>query len=107
MKHSTRNLVVAAAARKLNGDSVEELYDCTHQTYVPMRGVDAHDAPLTEDDRLLLEISEEERVSVKFENDLFLGWDLNSGFYFAGAIHESDVLLFDAQERRYFHYQLH
>lgn len=106
MKHSTRNLVVAAAARKISGDSVEELYDCTHQTYVPMEDVDAHDVPLVED-RLLLEASEGERVSVKFENDLFLGWDLTSGFYFAGAIHDSDVLLFDAQERRYFHYQLH
>jgi len=36
----------------------------------------------------------------------FRGWDHESGHFFAGAVYESNLLLFDAQDRRYYQYQI-
>jgi len=106
MKHSTRNLVAATAAHEIAGDSLHELVDCTHAEVVPIDHVHAAERRL-EDARLLIASQDEEPVSLIVHEDMFRGWDPESGHFFAGAVYESNLLLFDAQDRRYYQYQIH
>ena len=106
MKHSTRNLVAATAAQQIAGESLHELVDCTHAENVPIDHVRAAERRV-EDARLLITSAEEERVSLTVHGDVFRGWDHESGHFFAGAVYESNLLLFDGQNRRYYQYQIH
>ena len=106
MKHSVRNLVAATAAHEIAGESLHELFDCTHAEVVPMDHVQAAERRL-EDARLLITLQDEEPVSLTVHEDMLRGWDHESGHCFAGAVYESNLLLFDAQDRRYDQYQIH
>jgi len=106
MKHSVRNLVAATAAHEIAGESLHELFDCTHAEVVPIDHVRAAERRL-EDARLFVTSKDEECVSLTVLGDMFRGWDHQSGYFFAGAVYESNLLLFDGQERRYYQYQIH
>ena len=106
MKHSVRNLVAATAAKEIAGESLHELVDCTYAEVVPIDRVLAAERRL-DDARLLITFPDEERVSLTVHEDVFRGWDHQSGYFFAGAVYESNLLLFDGQDRRYYQYQIH
>ena len=107
MKHMTRALVAAAAAEKATGRDVEHIYDHTEGLYLP---VTRHISPAAHGDSdaaLVLYGDRNERVSVEVHDDLFSGWDHVTGDFFAGALYESDVMIYDAHERRYFKFSIH
>lgn len=105
MKQITRDRIAVAAARHAATGPFEGVLDCTAGTDVRIEPED-HGRTLS-DQRILFEVTQDEAVSVEFKDDLFLGWELNSGSYFAGAVHESNILLYDSQEGRYYRYRLH
>lgn len=105
MKQTTRDRIAIAAAKHAAAGPIEGVLNCTAGTDIPL---DAdNDGVTLSDERILFEMAEDEAVSLEFKDDLFLGWELNSGSYFAGAIHESNILLFDSQDGRYYRYVLH
>jgi hypothetical protein len=109
MKHSTRVFVAAAAASKFVGHPVEDLYDCTSGLHQHLkRPVDLTRHSVVRDGvAIVYDPAGGERVSLKVEDDTFLGWDHNTGTYFAGAVIESDLMLFDAYDRRYYKFSMH
>ncbi len=107
MKQITRALVAAAAAEKATGRHVEHVYDHTEELDLPVTRHISLDAYKDSDAALVLYGDADERVSVKVHDDLFSGWDYGTGDYFAGALFESEVMLYDAHERRYYKFSIH
>ena len=106
MKQSTRALIAAAAAEKITGRPVERVYDHIQQTALPVTRhlSEAH----RREPRAPVVLSDApDRVSLRVRDDLFVGWDDVTGAYFAGAMYEADVMLFDSLERRYYRFRIH
>jgi hypothetical protein len=107
MKQATRTLIAGAAAEKVTGRAVQRIFDHSEQLALPftrhLADVDRRDAwaPLT------LHVDSQESVSLSVRDDLFVGWDHLTGAYFAGAMYESEVMLFDSLERRYYRFRIH
>ena len=55
----------------------------------------------------MLHLDAQERVSLQVHDDLFSGWDHGTGAYFAGAMVQSEVMLYDGYERRYYKFSVH
>lgn len=105
MKQTTRDRIAVAAAKHTAAGHIEGVLDCNAGTDIP---IDTTDESVTlSDQRILFEMADDEAVSLEFKDDLFLGWELHSGSYFAGAVHDSNILLFDSQDGRYYRYRLH
>jgi hypothetical protein len=45
-------------------------------------------------------------VSLEVHNDLFTGLDHLTGAFFAGAIHDADVMIYDGYEGRYYRFHV-
>lgn len=105
MKQTTRDRIAMAAAKHAAAGQIEGVLNCNAGIDIPVES--GADGVILSDQRILFEMAEDEAVSLEFKDDLFLGWELNSGSYFAGAIHESNILLFDSQDGRYYRYVLH
>ena len=107
MNQTTRALIAAAAAEKVTGCPVQRVFDHTQQLALP---VTQH---LSETERkqpeapVVLHCEPQDRVSLRVRDDLFVGWDHLTGAYFAGAMYESEVMLFDSLERRYYRFRVH
>jgi hypothetical protein len=106
MKQATRAAIAAAAAEKITGQLVHRVFDYTAQSALP---VSTH---LSEADRreptaptVLSDAGE--RVTLRVRDDLFTGWDQLTGAYFAGAMYESEVMLFDSEPHRYYRFRIH
>jgi hypothetical protein len=107
MKQSTRALIAAAAAEKITARPVERVFDHTTLSAVP---VSRHLSMAERTKRkaaIVLYVDSQERVSLRVRDDLFVGFDHGTGAYFAGAMYESDVMLFDSSERRYYRFHVH
>jgi hypothetical protein len=107
MKHITRALVAAAAAEKVTGRQIEHMFDHTEGCNLPVTTHLSPTAQREKDVKLVLLGESAEVISVQIHDDLFSGWDHETGAYFAGALYESDVMLYDDQERRYFKFSIH
>jgi hypothetical protein len=55
---------------------------------------------------VVLYASHEERVSLEVHDDLFTGLDHLTGTFFAGAIHDTDVMVYDGHEGRYYKFRV-
>lgn len=106
MKQITRALIAAAAAERVTGRHVEHVYDHSEGLDLPVTRHLSLAANRGTDAALVLYSDRDERISVNVHDDLFSGWDHATGDYFAGALYESDVMLFDGQERRYFKFSI-
>jgi hypothetical protein len=105
VKQSTRTLIAAAAAGKIQGKSIDTLYDCTERRYLQVQPSERKAERAGH--RLVFENAGDEVVSLEVREDsMFLGWELVSGHFFAGAIHESDILIYDSEDRHYYRYLL-
>jgi hypothetical protein len=107
MKQITRAMIAAAAAEKVSGHHINKVYD--HACGEALR-VTRHLDEASSDEReeaMVLHLDAQERVSLQVHDDLFSGWDHLTGAYFAGAMYESDVMLYDGYERRYYKFSVH
>jgi hypothetical protein len=106
MNQFTRALIAAAAAEKVMGHPVDRLYDHTEGVDVPVR---RHLLPAAQPERdvLVLFRNPAQCISIQVHDDLFSGWDDATGTYFAGALYDSNVMLYDAHERRYYKFSIH
>jgi hypothetical protein len=107
MKQTTRALVAAAAAEKVTGRPVERVYDHSQQSTLPVTRHLSEAAKREREAAIVLHADAQERVSLEVHDDLFSGWDHGTGAYFAGAMYQSDVMLFDAREGRYYKFSVH
>jgi hypothetical protein len=107
VKHATRAMIAAAAAEKVSGHLIERLYDHSAGEALPVHKHLQQEALRQDQQALVLHVAPQERVSLQVYEDLFSGWDHVTGAYFAGAIYESDVMLYDGYEGRYYKFSVH
>ncbi len=108
MKPTTRALIVAVAAARCGGRKVVEVLDCSDGSVPPLAQSEVERALQQSEGReVVLDRSPDERISLKTREDLFVGWDLVTGDYFAGAVQASEVMLFDSHDRSYYRFQIH
>ena len=108
MKQVTRAMIAAAAAEKVSGQHVETVYDhAVDQTLSVTCHLPPGEAGKDSDEPLVLDFEPQERISLQVRADLFSGLDHHTGAYFAGAIYESDVMLYDGYEGRYYKFSVH
>ena len=107
MKQVTRAMIAAAAAEKVSGQYIEKVYDHTLEEALPVPKHLQQQALREDRDALVLHLAPEERVSLEVHEDLFSGWDHLTGAYFAGAMYQSDVMLYDGFEGRYYKFSVH
>ena len=106
MKQSTRAFVAAAAAR-CNGRRVARVFDYSHHEAWPIAEQAVEQAARARNGaEVVLCANDGERVSLKVKDDLFSGLDHLTGAYFAGAIYESDVMVFDGDEGLYYKFSV-
>ena len=108
MKQATRAMIAAAAAERAMGHHVARIYDCTLGEALPVSNhlqADRH----TDESReaVVLHLGPHHRVSLEVHEDLFSGWDHTTGTYFAGAVYESDVMIYDGYDGRYYKFSVH
>lgn len=107
MKQSTRAFVAAAAAARCYGRPVAGVYDYSLEEASPLgRAELARAARIRERDAVVLYASHEERVSLEVHEDLFTGLDHLTGTFFAGAVHDAEVMVYDGQEGRYYKFRV-
>ena len=108
MKQTTRALIAAAAAEKLSGHHVDRVYDHAHgEALAVTRHLLTEAAAQDAAEAVVLHLDAQERVSLQVHDDLFSGWDHVTGAYFAGAMVQSEVMLYDGYERRYYKFSVH
>jgi hypothetical protein len=92
--------------RKNHRSSRTASFDHTAQSALPVtRHLSAADRR-ERDASVVLYDDAQDRVSLHVRDDLFVGCDHLSGAYFAGAMYESEVMLFDSLERRYYRFHV-
>lgn len=107
MKQSTRAFVAAAAAARCYGRPVARVYDYSLQDTSPLGRAELERAArMRQTDAVVLYASHEERVSLEVHDDLFTGLDHLTGTFFAGAVHDADVMVFDGHEGRYYKFRV-
>ena len=107
MKQTTRALLAAAAAEKVTGRPVERVYDHSERSTLPVTRHLSEAVKREQEAAVVLYADAQERVSLQVHDDLFSGWDHATGAYFAGAMYQSDVMLFDALDGRYYKFSVH
>jgi len=108
VKQSTRAFVAAAAAARCYGRQVAQVYDYSGQDASPLGQAELERAARIRepDTAVVLYASYGERVSLEVHNDLFTGLDHLTGAFFAGAIHDADVMIYDGYEGRYYKFHV-
>jgi hypothetical protein len=108
MKQVTRAMIAAAAAEKVSGQHVQTVYDyAVDETLSVTRHLPPGEAGKGSAEPLVLHFEAQERISLQVREDLFSGLDHRTGAYFAGAMYESDVMLYDGYEGRYYKFSVH
>ena len=106
MKQSTRAFVAAAAAGVTGVESRECSTIRSHEAWPIAEQAVEQAARARNGAVVVLCANDGERVSLKVKDDLFSGLDHLTGAYFAGAIYESDVMVFDGYEGLYYKFSV-
>ena len=108
MEQATRAMIAAAAAERAMGHSVARVYDHLLGEALPVpQHLAAARHPDESHEAVVLRVGPYHRVSLEVHEDLFSGWDHTTGAYFAGAVYESDVMIYDGYDGCYYKFSIH
>jgi len=108
MMQATRAMIAPAAAERAMGRHVARLYDHSLGQALPVPKHLPADRHADEShEAVVLHLDPHHRVSLEVHEDLFSGWDHTTGSYFAGAVYESDVMIYDGYDGCYYKFSIH